>query len=144
MMRDALCLSGLMWSLLCAGVSLQALAQDLVWRCGTTLTNRLPDEAALRSQCVPVSLPSVTTVGTSRLAPVAPPQSPTWVLRSDRTQVDADEQKRRDVQASELLLAEKQKAQARLLRAEQSGDQAMAELARADVASLDRELARRP
>ena len=50
---------------LCAavtGVLSQAQAQDLVWRCGSTLTNRLPDDEAQRGACVPVSLPRVTTL----------------------------------------------------------------------------------
>jgi hypothetical protein len=144
MMREALRLSLSMWALLCASVSVTAHAQDLVWRCGTTLTNRLPDEVALQRECVPVFLPSVITVVTPRFAPVVPPLGPAAASRPDRTQVDADEQKRRDAQARELLLAERQKALARLLRAEQSGDHASSELARADIASLDRELARRP
>jgi hypothetical protein len=59
-------------------------------------------------------------------------------------QVDPQEQKQRDQAARTLLLAEKQKAQIRLQNAERSGDAAAADLARADLTSLERELTRRP
>jgi hypothetical protein len=124
-----------------------AFAQELVWRCDQTLTNRLPEEEALRPHCVPVSLPQVTTLPAPRFAPAVPPQSPapgtasaTW----PRMQVDPQEQKQRDQAARTLLLAEKQKAQIRLQNAERSGDASAADLARADLASLERELTRRP
>ena len=119
-------------------------AQDLVWRCGQTLTNRLPEDEGQRGTCVPVSLPKVTTLPAPRFAPVASPPSAGLVPRNERVQVDPLEQKNRDQQSRELLLEERQKAQARLQRAEQAGDRTALEHARADLASLDRELARRP
>jgi hypothetical protein len=124
-----------------------SLAQELVWRCDQTMTNRLPEDEALRRHCVPVSLPKVTTLPAPRFAPAVPPQSPsagTPGLALPSAQVDAQEQRQRDQVARNLLLAEKQKAQTRLQMAERSGDVAAAELARADLASLERELARRP
>jgi hypothetical protein len=124
-----------------------ALAQELVWRCDQTMTNRLPEDEAIRRHCVPVSLPQVTTLPAPRFAPAVPPQgiSPgTPGLTWPRAQVDVQEQKQRDQVARQLLLAEKQKAQTRLQVAEHSGDAAAAELARADLTSLERELARRP
>ena len=63
-------------------------AQDLVWRCGQTLTNRLPEDEGQRGTCVPVSLPKVTTLPAPRFAPVAPPQSAGLVPRNERVQVD--------------------------------------------------------
>ena len=93
---------------------------------------------------MPVSLPKVTTLPAPRFAPVASPPSAGLVLRNERVQVDPLEQKNRDQQSRELLLEERQKAQTRLQRAEQAGDRTALEHARADLASLDRELARRP
>jgi hypothetical protein len=133
--------------MMCPVVVGTAFAQELVWRCDQTMTNRLPEDEALRRHCVPVSLPQVTTLPAPRFAPAVPPQNTavgTSGMTGPRTQVDAQEQKQRDQTARTLLLAEKQKAQARLQVAERSGDTAAAELARADLASLERELARRP
>ena len=126
-----------------AGMS-AAQAQDLVWRCGSTLTNRLPDDEAHRGACVPVSLPRVTTLPAPRFAPVAPPPGASFTMPAERVQVDPADQKRRDEQARELLKAERDKALERVQQAQRLGDQAMLEQARADVSSLDRELARRP
>jgi hypothetical protein len=65
-------------------------------------------------------------------------------MPAERVQVDPTDQKRRDEQARELLKAERDKALERVQQAQRLGDQAMLEQARADVSSLDRELARRP
>ena len=126
-----------------AGMS-AAQAQDLVWRCGSTLTNRLPDDEAQRGACVPVSLPRVTTLPAPRFASVAPPPGASFTMPAERVQVDPTDQKRRDEQARELLKAERDKALERVQQAQRLGDQSMLEQARADVSSLDRELARRP
>lgn len=133
--------------MICLAVTGTAQGQELVWRCDQTLTNRLPEDEALRRLCVPVSLPLVTTLPAPRFAPAVPPQNVTTVTPSGsvlRAQVDAQEQKQRDLAARTLLLAEKQKAQTRLQMAERLGDAAAADLARADLASLERELTRRP
>jgi molybdenum cofactor biosynthesis enzyme len=59
-------------------------------------------------------------------------------------QVGADEQRQRDAQARALLLAEKQRVQAVLQNARKGGDAAQVALTEADLASIERELARLP
>ena len=83
-------------------------------------------------------------LGSVCFATVTPPPGASFTMPAERVQVDPADQKRRDEQARELLKAERDKALERVQQAQRLGDQAMLEQARADVSSLDRELARRP
>lgn len=129
-------------------VAFAAQAQDVVWRCGQTLTNQAPMDEAAQRLCVQVSLPNATTVQGARPTPIAPTQgmgSP--MAGRDRTgtvQVASDEQRQRDGQAKALLIAEKERVQAQLQTARRQGDAARVALAEADLASIERELSRLP
>ena len=84
-------------------------AQEPVWRCGATITNRLPEDLQERQACVGVSLPLATTVHVSPVEAVAPLKGTVQsVSAPERT-----EQKQRDAQARQLLLGEVERVQAR-------------------------------
>lgn len=130
------------------GVACELRAQDAVWLCGQTLTNRLPSDDAEQRQCRQVNLPNATTVPGTRTRPAAPGQGVAPPMpgreRTGTVQIATDEQRQRDAQARTLLLAEKQRLQAQLLTARRSGDATQVALTEADLASVERELSRLP
>ncbi len=137
-----------LWGWALFGVAGMVQAQDTVWRCGSTLTNQLPSDAVLQRQCIPMGLSSATTVPDTRSRPAAPGQgAATAAVGRERTgtvQVASEEQAQRDGQARALLLAEKQRLQLQWQSARQAGDTHQISLIEADLASIERELSRRP
>ncbi|MDI9331157.1 MAG: hypothetical protein QM527_07585 [Alphaproteobacteria bacterium] len=133
------------------GVSVAA--QVSVWRCGSTLTNRLPEGDVQRRDCIPITLPSATTLHAAPASLIAPrtghsPQSGTRertnLVPGSTVQISPVEQKQRDALARQLIEAELERTQALWRSARSQGDSAAAERAEADLASLQRELARLP
>jgi len=118
-------------------------AQEAVWRCGQTLTNRLPDSETERRQCLSVSLPASITVHTAPAATAAVRERTTPVPLAD-AQIQPAEQKQRDAWARDLLRAELERVQGEWRQARAQGDAVRAARAEADLASLQRELARWP
>jgi hypothetical protein len=117
------------------------------WRCGQTLTNKLPVDEQARRNCQPLALPLATTVATGTAvrpaaSAAAPNSSNTATPLAFTVQVQPQEQKQRDAQARQLLLAEKQRLQGELQSARQNGNASAQDLLQADLASIDRELIR--
>lgn len=123
-------------------------AQDTVWRCGSTLTNQRPVDEAQQATCTPLSWSTATTVSGTRGHPHAPGQGgATPAMGRERTgpvQVSREEQALRDGQAKSLLMAEKERLQRQWQSARQTGDATQTALIEADLASIERELSRRP
>lgn len=161
-------MTGLSWRLWCVSVACSAMAAGLgaqetvrVYRCGNAYTNQ-PEPGR---QCKPMSGGHVTVIEGTRVlraSEVAPTSAP---AASD-AKVDGAQQRQRDAQAQVVLQAELQKAQAQrqeLLRQWNQGEperradelrqpqkyqervaqlRAALQRAEADVAGLQRELAR--
>lgn len=123
-------------------------AQEAVWLCGQTLTNRLPDEPAERRNCQSVQLPAGTTVHVapaSAAAPAAPASAAgAGAPRAGAAWVSSEEQKQRDAQARRVLQAELERVQDQWRQARAQGDAALSARTEADLAALQRELARLP
>jgi len=134
--------TALIWAL-CAACSLEAQAQEAVWRCGQTLTNRLPDAEEERRLCQSVNLPASITVHTAPATAAAVRDRTKSVPLAD-AQIQPAEQKQRDVWARELLRAEMERVQSEWRQARAQGDAMRAARAGADLSSLQRELARWP
>ena len=140
---------GFMWALgLAASPGAFLHSEELVWRCGNTLTNQRPSDEAQRQTCVPQKLAPLTLLSAPVFAEVpAPPSiatSKAGPAPAMGTWSNPEEQKKRDQMARELLLTEKQNITNRLQEAQKKGDQAQIELNRADLMAIERELARRP
>lgn len=153
--------------LCCAGTS--ALAQQAIYRCGNEYTNVVSDPAA--RGCKLIQGANVTVVPGTRVQPPAAKtgdEAAAPVAPVPRQRVASSDQKARDADARQILLAELKKAesrQAELLREYNNGEperrsdetrnyqkyldrvaELKASLARneSDIASIRRELARQP
>ena len=161
-------MTGLSWRLWCVSVACSAMAAGLgaqeavrVYRCGNEYTNQ-PEPGR---QCKPMSGGHVTVIEGTRVLR-AGEAAPTSTSAASEAKVDGMQQRQRDAQAQVVLQAELQKAQAQrqeLLRQWNQGEperradelrqpqkyqervaqlRAALQRAEADVAGLQRELAR--
>ena len=153
--------------LCCAGTS--ALAQQAIYRCGNEYTNVVSDPTA--RGCKLIQGANVTVVPGTRAQPPAPKAGDEAAVPAasvPRPRVASGDQKARDADARQILLAELKKAESRqadLLREYNNGEperrsdetrnyqkyldrvaELKASLARneSDIASIRRELARQP